>query len=127
MRIIEQLRWFGTNGVRWGGAVAIEVAMLPVTLRHVRQGMVALSALPPQLQEISHRLEATSATVAAHVPELSRLVGDVGEALPKLETAVGDGLLQHVEHLDVVVEELSGKLTTALGAIPGVRRSIRAD
>jgi ABC-type transporter Mla subunit MlaD len=172
--IVDRITWVMANGVRWTGALATEVALLPATLRHAREAVVAITVLPPQVERLNVALEDASGTLEAHVPELSRVVigelagtvealgsrvhglvdviddalpaltglletlpgqldtfdrvvGEVGtslgEVLPKLET---DELRERVEHLDVVVSELSRTLTGVLQGIPGVRRSMKA-
>lgn len=123
-----------SNGVRWTGALATEVALLPATIRHLREAVLAIALLPPEIERLNVALAEASGTLEAHVPELSRVVvGDLSGAvaalndvLPKLETVVAEELRERVEHLDVVVSELSTTLTGALGTIPGVRRSVRA-
>ena len=177
MAIVDRVTWVLSNGVRWSGALATEVALLPATLRHVREALVAITVLPPQVERLNVALEDASGTLEEHVPELSRVVigelsgtvealgsrvhglvdviddalpaltglletlpgqldtfdrvvGEVGaslgEVLPRLETVVVDELRERVEHLDVVVSELSSTLTGVLQTIPGVRRSMKA-
>lgn len=177
MAVTDALSRVLTDAVRWTGALAREVALLPATIRHLREAVVALAVLPPELERLNGALGEATHTLDAHVPELSRVVigelagtvdalgarvhglvdviddalpalttlldalpgqlatfdrvvGDVGlqlgEVLPKLETVVVEELRERVEHLDVVVSELSGTLTGAIGAIPGVRRSVKA-
>lgn len=177
MAIVDRVTWVLSNGVRWTGALATEVALLPSTLRHAREAVVAITVLPPQVERLNVALEDASGTLEAHVPELSRVVigelagtvdalgvrvhglvdviddalpaltglletlpgqldtfdrvvGEVGtslgEVLPRLETVVVDELRERVEHLDVVVSELSRTLTAVLTNIPGVRRSVKA-
>lgn len=111
MAVIDRLGRVASNGVRWSGALATELALLPATIRHLREAVVAITLLPPEIERLNVALEDASGTLEAHVPDLSRVVGRE--------------LSERVDHLDEVVSELSTTLTGVLGAIPGVRRSVR--
>lgn len=77
----------------------------------------------PTIEQLLERLPGQLESFDRVVSEVGAQLGDV---LPKLEAVVAEELRERVEHLDEVVSELSTTLTTALGAIPGVRRSVRA-
>ncbi|WP_052665050.1 hypothetical protein [Nitriliruptor alkaliphilus] len=104
--------------------VTDELAQTVDTLGARIHGLI--DVIDPVLPSVEQLL----ATVPGQLDRLDRIVGDVGEqlghVLPKLQDVVVDDLQDRVQHLDEVVTELSATLTTVLGAIPGVRRSVRA-
>jgi ABC-type transporter Mla subunit MlaD len=163
--------------IRWGGALATEIVLLPATIRSLREVVVTLGTLPAEIERLNVALGEATGTLEEHVPMLSRVVtedlartvddlggrvgglldvvdhalpsitrlldtlpdqlerldgivtgvGDqLGVVLPRLQEVVIDELQERVQHLDEVVTELSATLTSVLGAIPGVRRSVRS-
>lgn len=134
------------RAVRWTIVLVEEVAMVPWTIREVRRSLVSL---PDRLDRLTGALEETMAGLDATLPRLNDTMGQVTDGVGSVEQAVGDltgELSKTVSALDRLLPELSGFIGTmdvklaemndsvselgdmargVLGAIPGVRRSVR--
>lgn len=99
----------------WGGAVVTELVRLPATIRQLRETVEVLAAMPAELERLAGALDATSTTIEAHVPELSRVVvHELGVTVDRLSapvgelvTALGDTLPQVTEVLSTVPDQLA--------------------
>jgi hypothetical protein len=92
--------------VRWGQALANEVARAPQTLRTARHVIEDMQAVPRQIDALTRELETT---------------------LRALALAVSGGMTDNLEHLDTVVSDLGRTLTALIGGIPGARRALRGS
>jgi hypothetical protein len=127
-RLIELLE--ATNGAVRAAALGAEAAAsgLASTAEILRRvsGLVE-TALPPltggagALAEVSRRLGETAGDLAADLPRVVRRLDEVSPELAGLATAL-DGRL---ENLDKAVAQLGNVVSGAVGAIPGLRRSLR--
>jgi hypothetical protein len=132
--------------VRWAVVLTEEVAMVPWTIREVRRSLVSL---PDRLDRLTNALEETMAGLDSTLPRLNRSMEQVTDGVDRVEFAVGDltgELSKTVTALDRLLPELSGFIETGdtkltemndsvselgdmargvLGAIPGVRRTVR--
>lgn len=106
--------------VRWTRVMADELSRAPATLRSARLVLTELARLPAQLDALVTTLDRTNDTIDRSLGELSALIGDLHTNL----SAFTAGTERRIDHLDAVVSELTGALTTIIGAIPGARRAL---
>lgn len=88
------------------------------------QAQRLLDGAPEQLDRLEGHVAQVGGQLGVLHPELQLLLPEVRALLPKLDHLAVDELQARVRHLDEVVEELTGTLTSVLAAIPGVRRSV---
>jgi len=98
--------------VRWLLSLAVELAHAPETLRRARTLVGDLGRLPAQLERLTETLERTT--------------GGLEHSLGQFADAVGGGMQERLEHLDVVVSDLGSTLSALIGAIPGARRALQS-
>lgn len=106
--------------VRWTRVMADELSRAPTTLRSARLVLTELARLPAQLDALVTTIDRTNDTIDRSLGELSALIGDLHTNL----SAFTAGTERRIDHLDAVVSELTGALTTIIGAIPGARRAL---
>jgi ABC-type transporter Mla subunit MlaD len=104
----------------WTRAMADELSRAPATLRSARTVLTELARLPAQLDALITTLDRTNDTIDRSLGELASLIGELHTNL----SAFTAGTERRIDHLDAVVSELSGALTTIIGAIPGARRAL---
>ena len=106
--------------VRWIRVLAEEAGRAPATLRSARLVLMELARLPAQLDSLVATLDRTNATIDRSLGDLSSLIGELHGNLSSFTAATAD----RMDHLDTVVSELTGALTSIIGAIPGARRAL---
>ncbi len=132
--------------LRWTVVLAQEVAMVPWTIRQTRRSLVEL---PTRLDRLTDALEDTMAGLNATLPRLNDVMSEVTEGVGSVEEAVHElngelgktvfaldrllpelsGMISAMDlrmsHMDETVSEMGAMARGVLGAIPGVRRSVR--
>ena len=106
--------------VRWTRVLADEVSRAPATLRRARLLLEELARLPSQLDALLASLDRTNDSIDRSLGELSTLIGELHTNL----TSFTAGTADRMDHLDRVVSELTGALTSIIAAIPGARRAL---
>ena len=106
--------------LHWTRLLADELTRAPATLRSARMLLAELARLPAQLDALLTTLDRTNETIDRSLGELSSLIGELHTNL----SAFTAGTERRMDHLDTVVSELTGALTTIIGAIPGARRAL---
>ena len=106
--------------VRWSRVLADEVSRAPATLRRARLMLEDLARLPAQLDALISSLDRTNDSIERSLGELSTLINELHTNLTSFTAGTSD----HMDHLDIVVSELTGALTSIIGAIPGARRAL---
>lgn len=138
--------WNPVEMVRWVQLLAHEVAMIPWTIRETRR---SLAELPDRLDRLSVTLERTMVGLDTSLPQLNEVMGEITAGVGSVEGAVHElngelgrtvfaldqllpelsGMMNAVDtrmaHMDQTVSELGAMARGILGAIPGVRRTVR--
>jgi ABC-type transporter Mla subunit MlaD len=134
---IEQATGLVVGTLRWGGALAAELLVLPATLRQLREAVEVIGDLPSHVGRLADGLEDAGGLLDEHVPavaetvqgfsgELERLVRTLDGALPLLSQLPGQ-LDRFEATVDTLAEQV-GHLTTQLGdALPGLLQVVVED
>ena len=103
--------------VAWWLRVLGEVGRAPFTLYRARKLMAALIELPGQIEALTAALDRTTATLETSLASMDARLESLQDTFEGVDGRIGN--------LEGTVEELTSTVTRLVGAIPGVRRTLR--
>lgn len=101
----------------WCLRVLGELGRAPFTLYRFRQMISALLVLPDQIEALTRALERTTDTLEVSLANMDHRLEELQGTFLAVDGRIGN--------LEGTVGELTTTVTRLVGAIPGVRRSLR--